>query len=314
MNGHLVSIITITYNHEQYIRDTLENILNQKTDFEFELIIANDCSADKTHEVISEIIDKDLKGIKIKYFNNKINIGMMQNFLLALKQSKGKYITICEGDDYWIDPYKLQKQVDFLEANKEYSICFHPVENFYQDENSPPYIFPDKNRWKQTYPIEELINDNLMNTCSVLYRWQFYDKPLPDWFSNHYTGDYQLHLLHAYYGKIGIIPEVMARYRIHSHGIWSSTKEHNIIGRVKDRISLLQDYNIYTDKLYNESINISINKYRLTLIHNYLNKKQKNKAHDIYLANKPYMSIMNKLKFIFHYYSGGAYSLIRWIK
>lgn len=119
-----VSIVTITYNHENYILEALNSFLAQKYEGPIEVIIANDNSPDNTNQVISNFLATTIipDNIEIKYTNHAANKGMMDNFVWALKQASGKYITFCEGDDYWIDPLKLQKQVVFLEKNKEY--CF----------------------------------------------------------------------------------------------------------------------------------------------------------------------------------------------
>lgn len=121
----MVSVNMITYGHENYIRQAIEGVLMQETNFEFDLIIADDCSPDNTQKIVEEIIERHPKGYRIKYFRHKQNIGMNANSMFAFEQCKGKYIAICEGDDYWTDPLKLQKQVDFLEGNSDYSFCVH---------------------------------------------------------------------------------------------------------------------------------------------------------------------------------------------
>ncbi|MDO9260985.1 MAG: glycosyltransferase, partial [Flavobacteriaceae bacterium] len=108
-----VSVCMITYNHENYIQQAIEGVLMQTCNFEVELIIANDCATDKTDEVIQEIIKNHPNSSWIKYTNHSQNKGMMPNFIWAMQQCKGKYIALCEGDDYWTDPLKLQKQVEF---------------------------------------------------------------------------------------------------------------------------------------------------------------------------------------------------------
>ncbi len=122
-----ISIIMVTYGHEKYIREAIEGILMQRGDFNFELIIANDASPDATHQIVSEILKNHTNSDKICYIEQEKNIGMMPNFIFALQQAQGDYIALCDGDDYWTDPYKLQKQVDFLEANPDYVLSFHKV-------------------------------------------------------------------------------------------------------------------------------------------------------------------------------------------
>lgn len=119
-----VSVCMITYNHENFIKQAIEGVLMQQTDFEFDLIVANDCSKDRTDLVIQELIASHPKRHVITYFNHQENKGIYANFIFALEQCKGKYVALCEGDDYWTDPFKLQKQVDFLETHPDFEVCF----------------------------------------------------------------------------------------------------------------------------------------------------------------------------------------------
>jgi glycosyltransferase involved in cell wall biosynthesis len=119
----IVSVITITYNHESFITQTIDGILKQKTTFRIEYIIADDCSTDNTCGIINNYVVKYPE--LIRFISSKNNIGAVDNEQRALEAAKGKYIAICEGDDYWTEPLKLQKQIEFLENHPEYSICFH---------------------------------------------------------------------------------------------------------------------------------------------------------------------------------------------
>ena len=121
----LLSIACVTYNHELYIRQCLDSFLMQKTNFLFEIVIGEDCSTDNTGSIVTEYARKYPEIIKARC--NKKNIGVQENSLLVFRDCTGKYIALCDGDDYWTDPYKLQKQVDFLEANKDFVICFHQI-------------------------------------------------------------------------------------------------------------------------------------------------------------------------------------------
>ena len=112
MNNVTVSVLMITYNHENFIREAIEGVLMQKTDFPIELIIGEDCSTDGTRKIVMEYASKypDI----IRPLLPDSNLGMMKNFIETMQAATGKYIALCEGDDYWTDPYKLQKQVDIL--------------------------------------------------------------------------------------------------------------------------------------------------------------------------------------------------------
>ena len=119
----LVSIVCITYNHEPYLRQALDGFLMQRTTFPVEIILAEDCSSDGTRAICEEYLVKYPD--KIKYIYRDHNVGYNENEYEAMCAADGKYIAYCEGDDYWTDPQKLQKQVDFLEAHPDYSVCWH---------------------------------------------------------------------------------------------------------------------------------------------------------------------------------------------
>ena len=118
-----VSVFMITYNHEKYIAEALDSILMQKTDFDFDIVIGEDCSTDATRRIVLEYSRKYPDKIKLLLHN--VNVGFISNMMYVLEACTGKYVAMCEGDDYWTDPFKLQKQVDFLEANKEYALATH---------------------------------------------------------------------------------------------------------------------------------------------------------------------------------------------
>jgi len=128
-----VSVLMITYNHEKYIKQAIESIVNQITDFDFELIIADDNSKDNTEQVVKSI-NNISENLNLRYFRNQENLGMTKNFEYAYSKSNGNFIAICEGDDYWSDKNKLQKQVDFLRSNTSYSFCYTRFK-VYQNNN-----------------------------------------------------------------------------------------------------------------------------------------------------------------------------------
>lgn len=216
-----VTVIMVTYNHEKYIAEAIEGVLMQEVDFPIELIVADDCSPDGTPEIIQNVIDNHPKGHWVNYTRHQMNKGMMPNFIWALEKAKGKYIALCEGDDYWVDPLKLQKQVDFLEANEDFSICFHPVEILENGE-----IYPDDlEKVAGETTILDLAKGNFINTPSVMFRRENI-KNLPKELLRFPAGDYALHMFNAQFGKIEKLSEPMAVYRIHSGGIWSSQAIH----------------------------------------------------------------------------------------
>ena len=217
----LVSIHCITYNQKDYIRQCLDGFVMQKTNFKFVAYVGDDCSTDGTTEIVREYEQKYPDIIKGVYHSE--NTGGEQNFFDVANMCKTKYVAICEGDDYWTDPYKLQKQVDYLEEHSEYSACFHPVRVKWENGKGKA-IYPSKTKmkWRKFINLKDLLKVNYIQTNSVVYRWR---NDIPDIFPKGILpADHYLHLLHAQVGDIGFLPEVMSVYRKHSAGIWFDKK------------------------------------------------------------------------------------------
>lgn len=235
MEKPLVSVVMITYGQEKYITQAINGVFIQKTNFPVELIIANDCSPDNSDIVIKETIKNAPENIRVNYIRHEKNIGMNPNFLFALKQAQGKYIAICEGDDYWIEPTKLQKQVDFLEQNPDYVICCHNINFIKGDEITTPNNF-EKYFGERT--IEDLSKENIIPTLSSVFR--NLNLEFPKWFHSIPFGDYPLWLLHAKYGKIMFMKDIMGMYR-QEVGVWS--------GKTKNYIGIIDFLNKIMDEL-----------------------------------------------------------------
>ncbi len=217
-----VTIVCITYNQEKFIKQALDSFVMQKTNFDFQVIISDDCSTDSTPNIIKEYEQKYPNIIKAFY--QKENLGSFKNYKFALSQAKSKYLIVNEGDDYFIDINKLQKQVDFLEGHPDYSICFHPVKVIYEDKPNKTNIYPSKKLLSDELTFEKLLFNNFIQTNSVVYRWRFHDEDINEVIpTGIIPGDWYLHLCHAKVGKIGVLKDVMSVYRRHSGGIWSDT-------------------------------------------------------------------------------------------
>jgi glycosyltransferase involved in cell wall biosynthesis len=210
-----LSICCITYNHEKFIAQALDGFLIQKTNFDYEIVIGEDCSTDKTLEIIKNYQQEYPN--RIKLLANKTNIGMIPNFVQTMEVCTGKYIALCEGDDYWNDPYKLQKQVDFLEANPDYVICFHPVviENLVYNKKEF-----SSNQLKSDSTFFDLARQNYLPTPSTVFRNNI-SSDLIELINKCPIGDYPLFLYLAKAGNIHFINEHMAVYRVHEHGVWN---------------------------------------------------------------------------------------------
>ena len=236
-NLPIVSIAMLTYNHENYIPEAIESVLMQKTDFPFQLVIAEDFSTDNTRKIVIDYQKKYPQKIKL-ILQNK-NVGASKNNTALFENLKGKYIAALEGDDYWTDPLKLQKQVDFLEANEDFSICFHNVE----EVNIDGVIFEKRlvqsSEEEKTYTIEDLSKGNFIHTASVVFRNNI--KELPEFIKFSPMGDYPLHMINAKFGLIKYFPKKMAVYKF-GGGLWSSQTVNNQILNTIFGIRLMRTY------------------------------------------------------------------------
>lgn len=204
-----ISVCTITYGHESYIEKCIEGVLNQVGDFDLEFVISNDKSPDTTSEIVKKYIQTHSKGHCIRFLDRKENIGIMPNFYDTLNQCTGNFIAICDGDDYWTDPHKLQKQLDFLNENKNFILCGHNIRIFdNQDEKIVDESFPFKH--KHSISSELIYKRNYIPAVSIFFR---NNHSLPDWFLQSPIGDYPLILFLSQFGEIGFQADLMADYR-----------------------------------------------------------------------------------------------------
>ena len=237
----IVSISCITYNHAPYIRDCLDGFLMQKTTFPFEILINDDCSTDGTKEIIEEYAAK-YPDIIFPMFQteNQYSKGiraMMVRF--NFPRSRGKYLALCEGDDFWTDPLKLQKQVDFLEANTDFSICFHNMKIVNESNPSTIEFTNSKDKDSVTNILNIASKGNYIHTASVVYRKP--NEGFPNWLLDLPIGDYALHLFTAQFGKIKFLDELMGVYRIHEGGIWGSFSKEKLYDRWIPMLAKLED-------------------------------------------------------------------------
>lgn len=214
----LVSVAMPNYAQADFISEAILGVLSQQANFDIELLVADDCSPDHTEDIVQHIIRTHPNGHWIKYIKHSKNKGAIPNFIWTFSQAKGKYIAACEGDDYWTDPLKLQKQIDFLENNPDYSIVFHKVKEVDLSGKQTDTILHSPEQ-EETYDLKDLAAGNLIHTPSVVFKKNFSE--FPAWINVSPVGDYPLHMLNAQYGLIKYFPEEMAAYRVGA-GIWSS--------------------------------------------------------------------------------------------
>lgn len=233
MNTPLVSICSITYNHAPYIRQCLDGFLMQKTNFKYEIIIHDDASTDGTTEIIKEYAEKypDLITPIFQSENqySKGVRGFYARFVYPL--AKGKYIALCEGDDYWTDPLKLQKQVDFLEANPEYVMCTHMFKNY--NESNKSYTDFYNFYYDLIYDLNHYIlrKDWVTQPLTLMFRSSALELNEYMKYSNAKDVTLCYHILGK--GKGILLKDVMGVYRIHEGGIWQGVPK---VLRIKNEI------------------------------------------------------------------------------
>ncbi|MDY6986999.1 MAG: glycosyltransferase [Thermodesulfobacteriota bacterium] len=244
-----VSICMVTFNHERFISQAIESVLMQETDFLLELVIGEDCSTDNTRNIVLRY--KNEHPDRIPVFLSTENLGQYTgngrlNFVRNFKACRGKYIALLEGDDYWTDPHKLQKQVDFLDSHPECSVCYHNTLKFDDDGSriARKAVPPGK---RKLHTIKDILVMNDIQTSSVMYRNGFV-RTFPEWFYELYMGDWPLHILHAEHGSIGYLDEVMSAHRLHAGGVWSTMSE---IHRTENRIRAQRRFNAHLNYRFN---------------------------------------------------------------
>ncbi|MHB8056997.1 MAG: glycosyltransferase [Desulfuromonadaceae bacterium] len=224
-----VSVAMVTYNHEKFIAKALDSVLLQKTNFDYEIIIGEDCSTDNTRNIVTAY--KARYPDKIRLLLNEKNMGMHGNGAQVLQACSGEYIAMLDGDDYWTSAEKLQKQVDFLDSHPECSACFHDALIVPEDGSEEPQHYRAQQKVLST--VEDLLVDNFIPTAAVMFRRGLI-VALPAWANSLKMGDWVLHILNAIQGPIGYIDETMSVYVVHRGGVWSmKTRQDHALAMIE---------------------------------------------------------------------------------
>jgi len=249
----------ITYNHEQYIAQAIEGVLMQKTNFPIEFIISNDASTDDTARIIQNKINNLPKNIQVKYLSHKTNIGMMQNYLFALKNCTKKYVALCEGDDYWTDENKLQRQFDLLEHDALAGGIFH-LTYLINDDGTKSILAKNT---KCLLNIEDVFSKySLFHTSSLVFRNEI---DFPEQFWKSVSWDMAFFSLVSTIGYLKKIPECMSVYRKHNKSITSG--DVVIQNFRKERVHLMRLLDIYHGYKYHKIIDEIIQYHQSYLKH-----------------------------------------------
>ena len=239
-----VSVVVITYNQEKYIAECLEGIFSQKGDFTVELVVGDDCSTDATLEVIRNYaanFGNDRFDVKI--LTTDKNIGMTKNLQRSLAACTGEYIAPCEGDDYWIDSYKLQKQVNFLKYHSECALCFNDFYMYFQEKGECTLFDLQQNLEAEVITTKEIVLNNFIGNFSCCMYDARIMKKIPSSLFDLYIADWMFNICYSRFGDIGHLREPMSVYRKHKEGVWTGRASGSSEPRDVYLHALIEEYN-----------------------------------------------------------------------
>lgn len=300
MNEVMVSIHCITYNHEKYIKDALEGFLMQKTDFAYEVIIHDDASTDGTADIIRDYEKKYPDIIKPIYqIENQHSKGVRVG-PLNLKRARGKYIACCEGDDFWIDPNKLQKQVEYLENHPDCSLCVHATFRVFEDKKKlKEHIRPKTS--DGIIPTEDVIKEDVegyFHTTSFVFPHKLISN-YPTFYYMATVGDYPLSIHLALSGYVYYIDQYMSAYRMNTNGSWTNRvllNKERCNEYVKKTFEMLDEVNSYSGYKYKDAVDEAKKMYRYR---NHINLEEYKEARKSeYYKYYSRMSFFDKIKII----------------
>jgi Glycosyl transferase family 2 len=233
-----VSVVLRTYNHERFIAQAIESVLIQRASFPFELVIGEDCSPDRTREIVSAYADAHPHLIRAVLPER--NLGHGEIFRQALAATRAPLIAYLDGDDYWSSPAKLARQVEFLAANPECTSCFHDVSLIYDEAGLPSGTISPRFA-ERLFSLEQIVMECFVPAPAMMFRREVAET-LPQWVFDSTWIDWLIHIRAAQLGRIGYLPEALAVYRVHSGGMFSAL----------DRVSQLEEDVLFDERLLSE--------------------------------------------------------------
>lgn len=272
-----VSVICLTYNHEKYIRQCLDGFVMQKTDFLYEVIVHDDASTDKTADIIMEYAEKYpdiIKPILQKENQHSKRVGIHKEF--TLKAAKGKYIALCEGDDCWVDPCKLQKQADALDSNPTCKLCVATVAFMSESGKILDKTMPETPFETKVISSDEMIKMEMDKHCfqtssyfMVADEYRAYVNDPPEFRRVVRVGDIPMILYFSTLGDIYYINDVMSQYRINSIGSWTDRSKNPqfSLAHAEGMMKMYEEYNKFTNNRYEELCNKKSAEHRITYLY-----------------------------------------------
>lgn len=296
MENIKVSILCLCFNHEKYIRKCLDGFVMQECDFEYEVLIHDDASTDSSVEIIREYEQKYPNIIKPAYqTENQFSKGVKISKTFLFPRVKGEYIALCEGDDFWTDPQKLKKQVEFLDNNPEYSACVHRAVVRYSKTGEEIRI-PQISEGRE-FSLDEIIRagGGIFATNSLMARTKEY-LTLPECFEAKGFGDYQRFMYAAICGKVWCMCDVMSQYNCENDGSWTATVWKNPERRIahhKEMIRMLNAVNEHYEYKFNDSIEFKTKQTQFKIFV-LTNDKKSMKSKEY----RPFLKMHKRIKFV----------------
>lgn len=219
-----VSVHLITYNHEKFVAQAIESALMQETNFAYEIVVSDDCSRDRTPEIIADYARRYPD--RIRPILRERNLGMNANFAETYYACNGMYVAFLEGDDYWTSPHKLQRQADFLDAHPQHVLCAHTVTVVHEGSDAPSFVTRSDPRGDATL-ADVIAYRYPLPTCGMMLRKSALDR-FPPWFYEIFNCDYATQMLAARNGPIRYMDEPMGVYRKHGGGVTSLPSDYQM--------------------------------------------------------------------------------------
>ncbi|MGI6684355.1 MAG: class I SAM-dependent methyltransferase [Bacillota bacterium] len=265
-----IGVGILTYNHQDYIEECLDGVFCQAGNYKVNVFILDDHSTDYTYDLIKKYIKDNRDNIKdfnIQVIQNEKNFGVVNSFKKLTEFLRGfDYVTICEGDDYWCDQYRIQKHIDFLREKPECVLSFNGCNVYYQDIKKTEFSEIHKTLKKNRYTTEDLMHTYIIgNESCAFYDGQVFDN-LPDDLFNLFIGDWMFNIFCSSFGDIGYLPDIMNVYRKHNGGIWSCVDN---LKRAKMMIKNVDEYNRYTNFMFDKEFTAVINQSLLDISSQY---------------------------------------------
>jgi len=211
-----------TYNHEAYIAQALDSVLAQRTDWDYEIVVGEDCSQDDTRAILTAYQQQYPDRVRLLLHRQRQGVG--SNLRQVLAACRGEYVALLDGDDFWTSPDKLRRQVDFLDSDPEYTLCCHPVRIYAQDAEQFTGIQGENPEALRTWTLHDVFDGSYWpRTSSIVYRADSFS--VPDWITKVTNCDYVLITLCGDSGPFADLgPDAMSAYRVHEQGVWSGTE------------------------------------------------------------------------------------------